>query len=63
MGKNEEIRYIKCTHKDYAMSFKLQFVQEIEQGRISTYEACRKYGVQSRSTILGWLPKFGNFGF
>ena len=45
MGKNEEIRYIKCTHKDYAMSFKLQFVQEIEQGRISTYEAFRKYGV------------------
>ncbi len=34
------------------MSFKLQVVQEIEQGRISTYEACRKYGIQSRSTIL-----------
>jgi len=45
MGKNEEIRYIKYTQKDYAKFFKLQFVQEIEQGSISTYEAFRKYGV------------------
>ena len=34
------------------MSFKSKVVQEIEQGRISTYEACHKYGIQYRSTIL-----------
>jgi transposase len=43
------------------MSFKLQVVQEIEQGRISTYKVCRKYGIQPRSIIVGWLRKFGNF--
>jgi transposase-like protein len=56
-----ERRFVKRTQKDYTMSFKLQVVQEIEQGRISTYEVCRKYGIQSRSTIVGWLRKFGNF--
>jgi transposase-like protein len=61
MEKHEESRYVKRTQKDYTMSFKLQVVQEIEQGRISTYEARRKYGIQSRSTIVGWLRKFGNF--
>ena len=61
MEKHEESRYLKRTQKDYTMSFKLQVVQEIEQGRISTYEVCRKYGIQSRSTIVGWLRKFGNF--
>ncbi len=43
------------------MSFKLQVVQEIEQGGLSTHSACRKYGIQSRSTIVQWLRKFGNF--
>ena len=61
MEKHEESRYLKRTQKEYTMSFKLQVVQEIEQGRISTYEVCRKYGIQSRSTIVGWLRKFGNF--
>ena len=61
MEKHEESRYVKRTQKDYTMSFKLQVVQEIEQGRISTYEVCRNYGMQSRSTIVGWLRKFGNF--
>jgi transposase-like protein len=43
------------------MSFKLQVVQEIERGELSTHSACRKYGIQSRSTIVQWLRKFGNF--
>ena len=61
MENPKESRYVKRTQKDYTMSFKLQVVEEIEQGRISTYEVCRKYGIQSRSTIVGWLRKFGNF--
>lgn len=57
----QETRYVKRTQKDYSMSFKLQVVQEIEQGELSTHSACRKYGIQSRSTIVQWLRKFGNF--
>jgi transposase-like protein len=61
MEKHEESRYVKRTQKDYTMSFKLKVVQEIEQGSLSTHQACRNYGIQSRSTIVGWLRKFGNF--
>jgi transposase-like protein len=43
------------------MSFKLQIVQEIEQGFESSYSAQNKYGIQSRSTIVNWLRKFGKF--
>ncbi|GIZ09257.1 hypothetical protein [Flavobacterium sp. UMI-01] len=53
--------YVKRTQKDYSMSFKLQVVQEIEQGKLSTYSACLNYGIQSRSTVVQWLRKFGNF--
>ena len=61
MENPEETRYIKRTQKDYSMTFKLQVVQEIEQGELSTHAACRKYGIQARSTIVQWLRKFGNF--
>ena len=61
MEKHEESRYVKRTQKDYTMSFKLKVVKEIEQGSLSTHQACRNYGIQSRSTIVGWLRKFGNF--
>jgi transposase-like protein len=59
----EEIRnqYIKRTQKDYSMSFKLQVVQEIEQGEISVSGSKSKYGIQGDSTILKWLRKYGNF--
>lgn len=61
MENAQEIRYVKRTQKDYTMSFKLQIVQEIEHGSLSTHQACRKYGIQSRSTVVEWLRKFGNF--
>lgn len=53
--------YKKRTQKDYSMSFKLEIVQSIERGEISTTGACRKYGIQARSTIVSWLRKFGTF--
>ncbi len=43
------------------MPFKLRVVEEIERGLESTTSAMRKYGVQSRSTIVNWLRKYGNF--
>lgn len=61
MERSEEIRYVKRTQKDYPMSFKLQIVQEIERGQISITQVKKNYGIQSRSTIVQWLRKFGNF--
>ncbi len=58
---NQETNYVKRTQRDYSMSFKLQIVQQIERGELSTHAACRKYGIQARSTIVGWLRKFGTF--
>ena len=57
----ETFTYVKRTQRDYSMSLKLQIVSEIEQGQLSTIEAQRKYGIQSRSTVVQWLRKFGNF--
>ena len=42
-SKNE---YVKRTQKDYSMSFKLQVVQEVENGGLGIKAATRKYGPQ-----------------
>ncbi|WP_158728780.1 MULTISPECIES: helix-turn-helix domain-containing protein [unclassified Flavobacterium] len=61
MENPQESRYLKRTQKDYTMSFKLQIVQDIEQGKMSISQVKKVYGIQSRSTIVQWLRKFGNF--
>lgn len=61
MKEQIENKYVKRTQKDYSYSFKLQIVKEIEQGKISITEAQRRYGIQSYSTVLDWLRKYGNF--
>jgi transposase len=61
MEKHQQTRYVKRTQKDYSMSFKLQIVQEVEQGHLTATEATKKYGVQCRKTVVEWLKKFGNF--
>lgn len=61
MENLEEIRYIKRTQKDYSMSLKLQIVNEIETGKVTISESTKKYGIQSRKTVVEWLRKFGNF--
>jgi transposase len=55
------INYRKRSQKDYSLSLKLQIVQEVERGELSTKGACRKYGIQARSTIVMWLRKYGKF--
>lgn len=59
----EEIKnqYIKRTQKDYSMSFKLSIVSAIEHGEVSVTGAQKKYGIQGRSTVIGWLRKYGTF--
>ena len=61
MAKKLKTNYVRRTQKDYSMSFKLQVVQEVERGEISVTAAQRQYGIQSRSTVIGWLRKYGNF--
>jgi len=43
------------------MSMKLQIVGDIEQGQLSVTSAQRRYGIQSRATVVRWLRKYGNF--
>jgi transposase len=58
---SEQTTYVKRSQRDYTLSLKLKIVQEIEQGRLSTTEAQRKYGIQARSTLVSWLRKYGSF--
>lgn len=57
----EKTNYVKRTQKDYSLTFKIQVVREVESGELSTLSAQRKYGIQSRSTVVTWLRKYGNF--
>lgn len=54
-----QFRVAKRTQKDYSLAFKMQVVDEIEKGELSQHGACRKYGIQARSTVLTWLRKHG----
>jgi len=54
-----QFRITKRTQKDYTLAFKMQVVDEIEKGELSQHGACRKYGIQARSTVLTWLRKHG----
>ena len=51
-------QYVKRKQGDYPLLLKLQIVQEIEQRKLSTTGAQRKYGVQSRSTMAPALALF-----
>jgi transposase-like protein len=53
--------YLKRTQRDYSISLKLQIVKEIERGKLSISQARKSYGIQSRSTVVNWLRKYGNF--
>ncbi len=57
----QQSRYVKRTPKDYTMSFKLQIVHEIEQGLTTISRVKKEYAIQTRSTIVQWLIKFGDF--
>ena len=61
MQEQQEMLYIKRTQKDYSLSLKLQIVKDIEEGKLGITACKKKYGIQSRSTVVGWLRKYGNF--
>lgn len=54
-----QFRVRKRTQKDYTLAFKLQVVEEVENGQLSQDAAQRKYGIQGTATILSWLRKHG----
>lgn len=58
-----QFRVARRTQKDYTLAFKLQVVEEVESGGLSQHGACRKYGIQARSTILTWLRKHGRLNW
>ena len=45
---------VKRTQRDYSLPFKLKVILEVEQGELTYKEAQKKYGIQGRSTVLGW---------
>ena len=59
----DKTNYVKRTQKDYSLSFKLQVVQELEQGFLTRVQAMEKYGIQAGSTIRSWLKKYGDFDY
>lgn len=61
MKELSQSAYVKRTQKDYSLSLKLQIVQAIEAGSLEIKECTKKYGIQSHSTVLIWLRKYGNF--
>ncbi|MGG7007053.1 UNVERIFIED_CONTAM: IS3 family transposase, partial [Pseudomonas aeruginosa] len=50
---------VKCTQRDYSLSFKLAVVDQIEKGELTYKQAQMRYGIQGRSTVLVWLRKHG----
>lgn len=61
MEKTDHQSSVKRTQKDYTLIFKLQVVGEVERGELSIKGALRRYGIQSHSTVLRWIEKYGNF--
>jgi transposase len=58
---SETSNYVKRKQSDYSLRLKLQIVQQIERGELSTKAAQRMYGIQARSTVIAWLRKYGKF--
>ena len=52
MKEHQEPLYIKRTQKDYSLSLKLQIVKDIEEGKLGITDCKKKYGIQSRSTVV-----------
>jgi len=60
MKKKNDSQYVKRTQRDYSYAFKMQVVQEVENGLIGIKAAQRKYGIQGDATVRTWLRKHGS---
>ena len=43
----------------YSTNFKMQVIEDIENGRFNMNEARHHYGIKGPSTISSWLKKYG----
>lgn len=48
------------SQRDYSLPFKLAVVGEIGRGELTYKQAQRRYGIQGRSTVLGWCRRYAN---
>jgi transposase-like protein len=53
----------KRSQRNYTLTFKLSFVDQVEKGELSYKKAQRRYGIQGRSAVLVWLRKHGRQGW
>lgn len=58
--KNENVS-TKITYQGYSHGFKINVIEEIENGQISIRQAAKKHGV-STTSIERWKKKYGNLG-
>src|SRR5262245_16354611 len=56
MTKNSKIR----PAVRYSEAFKMQIVQELEQGQNNAEQIRRKYGIGGRCIIRSWVSRYGN---
>lgn len=53
--KNED----KRKRTNYSVAFKMQVVEEVENGLISAEGARKLYGISGKDSILSWMEKYG----
>ena len=53
--KNED----KRKHTNYSVAFKMQVVEEVENGLISAEGARKLYGISGKDSIPSWIEKYG----
>lgn len=46
-------------HNNYSVAFKMQVVEEVENGLISVEGARKLYGIPGSDTISSWVEKYG----
>jgi len=50
---------VKRQHNTYSVAFKMQVVEEVENGLISAESARKLYGIPGKDTISTWVEKYG----
>lgn len=57
MDNQQKTHYVKCTLRDCSITFRLQFITEVEQSELSYKQAQDKYGIQGSDTGLKRIRK------
>ena len=53
------MKEIQKTIKRYSISFKQKVVSEIENGKLTKFEASKLYGIGGGTTVQKWIKQFG----